>query len=355
MLENLINLRKTKYIFLDEILKPKINPKTTNINFFIDVRSLLKIIYNPNIMEAFLSLNTDEKWLISSELLNIAAHYRHYCYTRLGKYSTFYYFWSDKECKSLIKQNLEYKMNFYRKYLSKVGTFEVINKLIEKNIKLSSKISEYLPHIYFINSDIEEPNTVPYHFIKKASDEDTNILLTNDKTIHQLIAYNPNNIIMTMSGDSSKTYLPEELLASIKEDTKLVPHFYSYILSISGCESYNIKNVRNYGLFRALDFLERCVSSGHLSNLRYDNLDSFLNDIKKDSRGNYISETIKNNFNLIDIKTIYEKIPEVNKIKFFDDSIIDFTDSKSLRFVNDYYYKKYPLLLDFLMEGEAYD
>jgi hypothetical protein len=360
MLEVIMHSKKTKYTVLDQIFKKYVKPDAENINFFIDVESVLKSVYQPKTMEIFNSLNVNEKWLISSEIINLASHYRHYTYSRLGKYSTFYFFHSSEVAKSLVNIYPEYKSEFYGKHIKSNPNFENINKIVQKNLQASKLICEYLPHVYFINTLELEPNVVPYHFIKEQEATDMSVVLTNDPVLYQSTLFNPSTIIMTMKGDDSRIIesddIINELLAKAKKkpEVTIVPDFYTNILAMSGWSKYKIKGLDKYGALRSTQSIIEWVKDGHLSNMRYDDpsvfteaLDVILPDTKRD--------IIERNFNLLDIPTIHRNISMKRKIEVLDDAIINRIDAKQLRYMNDRYYNRYPLILEYLMEGESYE
>lgn len=360
MLDIILNSKKTKYVVLDKILKPNVKPGTTNINFFIDINSVLKTLYNPKTMEIFASLHIDEKYLISSELLNFAAHYRHYCYSRIGIYSTFYFYYTSKECNSLKKIDPNFKKTHYDKYISLNNPVtKGINGNISRNITLSSKIAEYIPNVYFIDSKFEDPNVIPYHFISNNNEEtDMFLILTNDEVQYQNTLFHEDCKIMTIHGDDSKVFGSDEIYDHIISKSKkeinniLVPDFYRYLLAISGVKKYDIEGWKKFGYLRTLENLNKWHRSGLFSNINYDDENMFAETLNVSQEE---KDILIKNFNLLDIKTIYYNISAKNKLELFDHSIYNFVDAKSLRYINDVYYQKYPILLEYIVEGEEYN
>lgn len=360
MLESILHSKKTKYIVLDQILKKHIKPECENVNIFIDINSILKTLYQPSILEIFNSLNVKEKYLISSEILNIAAHYRHYFYSRIGKYTTFYYYMSSEKCQSLLNIFPGYKKDIYNKYLDlKSPVFGNINTLLSKNLKIAFLISEYLPHIYMIDTKEVESNIVPYHFIRDEDPEkDMSIIITDDIVQFQSVLFNPSTIIMTPKGDRSEIITQDNLMEQLTKTNKthpehsLINEFYPHILSMAGHKRYSIDGVSRFGNLRTIKFFNDELSKGNISNLRYDSMESLTNSLD-------ISESHKKimnrNFKLLDIKTIYNFSTTVgDRTKLIDDRIFNRIDAKSLRYMNDKYFQVYPLDLEYLMEGEDY-
>jgi hypothetical protein len=93
-----------------------------------------------------------------------------------------------------------------------------------------------------------------------------------------------------------------------------------------------------------------------LSNINYTDFDVFAESTKssKTALSQEQLNTLKNNFNMLNIPTIHSSLTQSSRIKL-DNLIVDMRDAKSLREINDKYYHKYPIHLDELMEGEDYD
>jgi len=360
MLEISMNFQKLKYVILDEIFKKHIKVDIENLNFFIDLRSVLSKLYIPSNIETFSSLNVSEKYLISSELLNFISHYRHYCYSRLGKYSTFYYFYSDvPEC-TLQEIYPDYKKDYYERHFNEVSNYFYINEVVEKNIKILSTIIDYIPHAYFINSKHVEPSSFLNHI--KDIETSQNVYLSSDEVILQSVLFNDNNIAMILKGDDSQIINQDNLidyyLRKSKKEVKysFTPNLYLYLLSISGVSKYNIDGIKGYGPIKTVKLLDKLISEGYLNNINYLNEDMFINDIKNSNTLNEEQlNIIKRNYNLLNITKNYNNIKEIDKIKLFDEAIVDRIDAIGVKYINEKYYQKYPIYLDYLMEGEAYE
>src|SRR5690554_790786 len=117
MLERILNSKKIRYEILNRDLNKYVPKDIEEVNIFIDVWSIINSLYNPNVMETFTSLNVNEKYMISSELLNLAGHYRHYFASRHKKYTNIYYYFSDEKCSAHIEKCDKYKESFYNKRL----------------------------------------------------------------------------------------------------------------------------------------------------------------------------------------------------------------------------------------------
>ena len=133
----IINSKKVKYIVLDELIK-KLPVNTEEINLFISIDSLLKSFYNPQVNEKINVLDSDDQYMLSSEIINIAAHYRHYFWSRYQIPTNYFFYYSDKEADYCIRELPTYKSSFYGKRLYNKVEFRNLNKMINENLKLAS-------------------------------------------------------------------------------------------------------------------------------------------------------------------------------------------------------------------------
>ena len=104
-LEMALHSTKIKYDYLNSALNTLIHTDRLlkdkdTINVFIDLTVVLKKLYQ----EELSGLSLIDRYMIISEIINIAAHYRHYCASRLKKYSNIIMYYTTKEaeyCKSI--------------------------------------------------------------------------------------------------------------------------------------------------------------------------------------------------------------------------------------------------------------
>ena len=158
LIEKILNGKKLNYESLNKLMKPYIKKKNiqkmTNINIFIDFNNIVKQLYNPDILNYLNTLKNEDRFIISSGILNLISHYRHYFASRFCCYTTFYFMYNSKPDKNLIKINPDYKKEFYEKRLNMENqSFGVLNTTIKENIKIIKTFIKYIPHSYFIDSN----------------------------------------------------------------------------------------------------------------------------------------------------------------------------------------------------------
>ena len=352
MMQAIINSKKIKYSVLNSLIKD-LPQNTDELNLFISVESVLKSFYATKVNEIFNSLEQEDKYLLSSELINIAAHYRHYFWSRYNIPTNFYFFYSDEKAFHNVVLDSNYRETYYTKRFDNKSEYYNLNKIIDENLKLSNILSEYLPNIYFINTKTLESSVLPYYIISKLGDVEgvTNLILTNNTLDYQLVSL-PNTFIIEMKMDNSfvisKDNLYKILLkkSKIKDDTPLSHVFYPSILSISGFTKYNIEGIKGMGMMKTIAKLEKAVSQGIINN------DVVSSDITLvSSRLFENKENINRNYKVLSYSYQNKNISpkEVYNIK---QQLINKSDNMSLMEINRLYYERYPLMLIELMEGE---
>lgn len=361
-LESMFNYKKIRYVVLDELLKPYItyeSKEINTVNFYIDVYSIIKNLYTPSIMEST-TFSNDTVPTIVSQIINIAAHYRNYIWTRLGKYSNIYFVFSDKKDPFLVNINNEYKGRYYSKYVDVNPTFSSMNKVIKKSINLIKLIVDYLPNIYFINSQNIDINVCIYYLMNKSKKGEKNIILTRDKVQYQLVLNEA--IVLDLKGNDTKVIdkltLLDELLPKKNQDytINLLPEFYLPILAIAGLKSYSLTGVPKYGNLKTIKLLDNLVIQGKLSNITY-TLDGFLEVLKdnKTFKDESYLEIIKSDYQCLNIEFRYQSLKIKEIIKIIDECLINRVDAAGLRHINDTILGEHYIMLEELMMGEDYE
>jgi hypothetical protein len=359
MIEEILHSRKTRFDILDQVLKPFVSKDSKIINYIIDVRSILSLLYQPNCSEQFGSLLPGEKRLVSSELINLAAHYRHYSSTRMSKYSTFYFIYSNKECNELRRIYPNYKEPFYDKYVRTNPAYIPLCQNIKSNLKMAKTTGEYLPHIYFINTGEIEPNSF-IGYINELNEENTeNIVLTNDEILFQSSLLDNFNCL-TVKSEKSKFIKKEDLinnlLSKTKKKTDLHPGFYIWILAMTGSKKYGIESIQdNCGPVKAISILEEQIKKGNLWNIEYKNVRDFSEKIVNVNTPNDpLFLKLFRNFELINISNLYSNLSTAQISKVFIDQIVDKVSLDDLNLINTNFYEASPLKLIELLETEDY-
>jgi hypothetical protein len=352
MLHAIINSKKTKYSILQPLVEKNLPKDTKELTVFISLECILKQFYNPRVNETINSLEIPEKHLLSSELINIVAHYRHFFWSRYGVPSTYFVYYSSERATYNILESEGYRKNFYEKRVDNTLEYGNLNKMVRKNLDLANLLSEYLPNIYFIDTKDFDPSALP-HFILRNNQGDgiTNIVLSNNVIDYQMVN-NDRTFAITLQGDNSSVIRRENLMELFLKDSKkksstvLSSHLYIPVYAISGHKTFNVDGIKGMGKLKTIALLEKALANGEISNGIHKTMEPISRLFDKGD-----SKLINSNFNVLDYGNLCGHITpkQLDNIRM---QIDNKSDNQSLMEINHQYYEKYPLMLIELMEGE---
>lgn len=355
IMQALLNSKKVKYVVLEKLVK-QLPMNTDELNIFISAESIFKSFYTPQLNEKVNVLRNADKYLISSEFINIMAHYRHFFWSRYRIPTNFFVYYSSKEAsynKSLVP---DYRESYYNKRSFSTYEYSNLNKMIYDNMKLAVLLSEYLPNIYIVDTKTLEPSVLPYHIITNNGSIDglTNLIFTNNKMDYQL-ANLPDTYIVDLKSDDTRILNKDEIMlelikgSKVKKSTSLNSEFYSSVLALSGCKHCGVRGIEGLGPLKTVSKLEKLIGLGTISN---DEMSSKINLTADKILDNekHINMAV-NNYNALNIANMYKHISPKEKHNL-ENAIVNKSDNMSLIQINDKYYQEYPLMLIELMEGE---
>lgn len=357
MMQIVLNSKKVKYAVLEPLIEKNLPSDTQEVNIFISIETVLKQFYNPKLNETVNSLDSEDKFLLSSEIINIVAHYRHFFYSRYNMPSNYFLYYSSAKAFYNLTEDSNYRKDYYDKRLSSKSEFYTLNKMIKKNLELANILSEYLPNVHIIDTKSLEPSVLPYYIINNNEGVGglTNLILTNNQLDYQLANLDRTFILNLKMDDSeiiSKDGLMAKMLKSskIKNSTPLDPNFYTSVLSISGYKPFNIDGLKGYGYTKVISKLEKAVTEGKISNDELSaNMLLTCNQLFSDQKQ---IDVIKKNYKVLSYENLFKNMSP-KELHNIDNQINNKSDNMSLLEINRTYYERYPLMLIELMEGEC--
>ena len=341
----LFNTKKIKYDILRDLFNTNIEgllegySNYTLLNLFIDYHDLVKNILSKKLSEdiALLFINK-EKINISSNLLNIVAHYRKF-FTR--------------------EYNLQTNIIIYRTDFDYSNKNKITLNNVEINYKLAKQVAEYIPNLYIIDIPKNTTPEVFIKFIKKKynfnEDDSLNIILTNDLPAIQLT--NKNTFLLYLNSDYSKLIDRDSLFYFIATNKVKTGKKLEYE-NIYGNKLSNIffslledgyrgtKKVNHYTYRKAYLLLKDLLNDGILENNIYKDI-NIISEILINKDNKIDIDTFKYNFNKIDYTTNKYNLTK-NKKKIIFDQIIDIDNMDELIELNKKYYNSNDQLM--LME-----
>lgn len=361
-IEKILNMKKVRWEYMDVKLKDfkKSIPEESTINFFIDVPATIKQLYNPEIIKGISGIvNKHEKYVISALILNMIGHYREYFINNFRCFTNVFFMYNSKIDK-YIKDNVDpdYRKTYYEKrFLLENPVYSDLNCLLRDNYKRIATIIDYIPHAYFIDSkDCDYRSIFPYIMDLPEFRNNFNIILTTDTLMYQNTLVG-STIVLEPRAEKTRVIKPDYIIKLIGGKSKILEKNPEYVTiqpeniillnALVNHKSLDTTGIRNFGYCRAIKFLNDNGIDVESIILNPNSLDDiFKNILTKDE-----IEKIKINFK------IYNNFYLANKYKkslelAFSLSNKYYDDKMELRKVNETFYKKSPLRLDFMFRGE---
>lgn len=364
-IEKILNIKKVRYEYMDELFKKfsKSLPKEGNVNIFIDVPSTIKQLYNPqNLNLLSTNINTTQKYCIASCLLNMIGHYRHYFASHWQNYTNIYFMYNSKMDKEIIGHyDKNYKKTYYEKRINlNNDVFGNINTVIKDNFRIMSIIIDSIPHAYFIDTGDIDYRCIFNYIIKNNSyEEDLNIILTTDDIFYQSVTFN-NTLILEPKSDKSRIVYYNNVMKYIGNKNKtfeknpeylwINPENITLLNALVNQKDYDIEGIRKFGYTKAIVFLNKNNIDVSISIKNEKTIEEMFKDILNEEE----IKKVQNNLSIFNNEYLMER--NERKLDLIIEKQMKFVYTPNdLKKVNEKYFKRYPLILDFMFEGENID
>ncbi|ALN97954.1 hypothetical protein Bp8pS_275 [Bacillus phage vB_BpuM-BpSp] len=369
-IEKILHSKKIRYDRLlpmvDQYIPIK---KFDTVNIFIDLWDVVKQIYSPKTLEVLGTFKSHEKFIISTEIINMVAHYRHFFASRKKVYTNFILYYSNEKDPDMISENPSYREDFYEKRLDLNNpVFGKMSSIINNNFKLIENFLQYVPNVHVINSRTVDHSLVPYLFLSDDSPlkqdaidiNNFSIIVSNEKIHYQDLLIRDNMLQLELRGsEKSKFVMSDDIIDNLLEKTKsvssdftLLPDLYSLLIGLTGYKNFSTNGIKKMGNVKALKFLQKALDEQLISNMKYKTSKvSEYTDLGKKLNDEEMIQ-LEKNLNILNHDNYNFKKNEIIKIK---DQIVERVDVKSVRYVVDQYFTRYPILLQELFEGEKYE
>ena len=352
VIEPIINFHKVKYDKLIELIRSS-DMEGSKVNVFINLNSILNKFYREDVISGVISLKYIENIVLTAEIINLVAHYRHFFWSRFKVPSKFYFYYCNKVPKNGKKNLDDYMELFKEKQNENNAKYGEITSIINNNLKLVDSISTYVQGTYFIKSNGLEPGVISYYIIKKFSDDDTcNLILTSDKLDYQL-ANLKNTFILKANGKNSKLISKKEIFDYKFKDIKyrpkknIHPSFYPLVLSFCGCKSRELTSIKGYGFVKTMKLLDKLISSDKLDNKVPKTIEySILEDVLEDD----IFSLLNNRYKSISYRYQYLLLNDIDKMNI-ESKLKDKYDNMAIMGINTDYFPNNNIQLVELCEG----
>lgn len=366
-ISRLINAKKIQYqrlgtIFQDFFPKNLEEKQFRNINIFIDVQSLLKQLYNPEVLESLSYTKQEDRIVIASEILNLIGHYRHYFASRHQMFTTFFLSYSSKQATVPVALYPEYKKEYYEKRNDlNHPTFGALNKIVRYSLQICKTFLNYVPNAYFLDTGGIDPSVIPTYIMKTfVKDEDYNLILTNDETHYQDLLLKDKVGIVEMRGSEKSVLITREniwdhLLKSTKKSVSDFPHLHDkliwYLDPMISHKTYGLSAIGRKGAATGLALLNKVITAGELPNV----IGATPMDVLEAGSKLFTKEEDKLAYNLHAQLLNHEYQMNMNYqslLAQIDNQFIDLSNNAEIMKSNEDIFWKFPVRIDYVFESE---
>ena len=320
-----------------------------SVNVFISFESILNNLSTLQDIDNKLLLERNFSTILESETINLCAHYKRF-FRENGLTTRVFLYYTDLNSDDFVehKYNEEYR-SFYKNKFLRNPKFQLLgNKLIDRIIPRVSKITEYIPGVYFISAKNIEGSTIPW-IISKKYPESKNFIITTDK-YDTLYLFYPElfclHFIKKSRVGTSVIFNRDKYISDIFNgdcDTPNIsmfqnPYFYDLLLSSLGDKIRSIDTLKGVGYKTIGKFISNGISDGKITK------ETTSIELLKEIFPCEYHEDLVDNFNCINILEHLKNFTD-RHIFHITNQIIDRSDYNSLIQLNQEDYREYPLML----------
>lgn len=354
MIEQIINSFNVKYSILDVEVEKNIK-SGNSIDIYINMESVLGFFYTTVFDGQTPKMEDSEYYSLTPSLINIAAHYRHYFWSRYKVPSRIYYYNTNGISKDSANHVPDYNLIKANQKALSNENYKLVNSFINTNLDLFKDIVEYMHDVYYVDINDIESTTIPYTLMNKNSSRDKiNLVISRDLNDMQLLPLVDNTLMLYVASDKSKIIPKEDIIKTIlnKSSAKFIPkndinpNFISTIYAQSGIKSRNIKGIKNFGSVKAIKAIDTGITDGKISNSKiYDpSLLCSLLELKD-------KDIIINNFKALDLERLGLGLNDIKLTEIEVKSTNNVYNNEAIMYINEHYFKTYEINLLYLEEG----
>ena len=323
--------------------------KIRTINIYINVDDFYHKLHRPDTDREFQTTGTISSKQVVSNLINLAAHYKHWAVKEHMSPTIYLVYTSSK-----IFRN-EMVMAEYRRYYNKIidlsnPDFFYVNTAMMNSFSILQIITKYLPRVYAIDSNYLEPSIIPL-YLSELNPADFNLLISRDEYDLQYTQYEKWGVVLP-KGEISPMITSGTLWEHIQHKEKLVgefcyhPETFIWAKAIVGDKYRSIPKLTRTSWKTVIKYLEEFSSPNNgveILELQLKRLADYISKKK-------IEDTdFNNNLACTSIRLQLDRALEVDKI-MIRQQLTDMEDMQSLYRANTSLFKENPLNLPFLLQ-----
>lgn len=353
------NSRKIKFDVLHKLLLTHMRrERVYKVNVFINLDDIFHKLHNPILDRRMSVSNSNTIVQLTSNIINLAAHYREYMMREGWNPKIFLYYTSSTKGPF---RNTIYRES-YRNHFIQINSetnqkTPHLNMALPGAISLTKSIVQYIEGVYMIDSSFIEPSVLPMA-ISNSVFSDYNFIITRDPYDYQYVTQNKWMIVYADSEEERSTVItPSNIWRFVAEREKMSVSEYSldyqaslypFALSINGDTYRGIPRIRKCGwksILKIIDELSKEPVALTSVTLRERTVDRLRGDNKVSL------EDINRNLSCTDIQLQYQRL-NLNANHAFNADLMmqmtDVPDSENLLTVDRIYFGNHHLNIPFL-------
>ena len=348
------NAYKARYELLDNHFDQIQRTQHINsIDIFINLDDMLHKLHRPNVEHEFELCGIEAPNQCTSNIINIAAHYKMWAAKRKYPCRVFLIYTSSRGHFKNSMYVLDYRKHFGEITDLDSMKFSLVNSAVNKSILIAKSICNYVTDVHMIDSLYLEPSIIPW-FLKEETEVVNyhwSILVSRDNYDLQY-AYKDRWTFVSPKGDNTRMVTRSNLWKYIgdrehveweKFHTDMYHHdLFPLAITVVGDRYRNIPRLKRIGWKTVFKYLDEITAESTISGNVIVN--RFLELLQ--SKG-VPSDSIQSNFNVTSVAsqvatmTPIMKTGILNQMRFV-------SDLDALTTINEVYFSKFPINIPFL-------
>lgn len=342
-LESLLLSHYIKYDKLFELCNLSLSNISSNtVDIYIDLYDILKRIYTTNI-------RANKKFVIVSSIINLAAHYRGYFWSRHRLFTRIFLVYGD--CTSM--NHKQFIPSFGDDEFRNTKDYEKNSIFINSQLELVKILAGYINDVYYIRRRSHFSMFVQ-HNLRTNNSINPVIIISKDKYNYQLVLnnnvfifrpkkYNGQDISYCVNKANLYDYFYNKSSKETIDNLHMLnPEFLSLLITLNGLPKYKLFSLMNINtaVKLVLDAIrDNKILNSYNRDIKY--VGSSLNGLI-----NYIDlQSLEYRFNAVDLgiqSSIYNSTAEANDMQWY----INLKDPKTVKEINNKYFIDNPLDLN---------
>lgn len=249
----LIGKTQLKYETLDELVakyKVKLHPNKP-IVVHIDLEQIMHRLYRS---DTYSSLLAAEPRMIVQDItigiMNVIAHYRHYCASRLHLDNTILLYWNTQPSPIHCSIYPIYQFDTYQRYDLRHREYGPLTKMVQEAISMIQNLVQYISGVYWVDNHDLDTVMCMYHTIHRKSYRDAqHLIMTRNLIAGQMVSDTVTQFLQYRNPDRCRFLTPKNLyqdgvLYGSKHRDKgdgLTPYDIATVYALAPCPEVNMK------------------------------------------------------------------------------------------------------------------